>query len=100
MLHTPPQHSSGDEDNSPCSQYGYLVLEGTGSCYHGTVFVYFDLSEGSLKEWHKVPAFLLPNLQFSKGRKETMQRAFLKNIERQMDKLLSPGIKDYSWGKQ
>lgn len=46
------------------------------------LFVCLDLSEGYLKNWHKVFVFVLPNLELSLGRKAVKQRASLKNLVR------------------
>lgn len=74
----------------------WFYKEQRQSCYQGIMFVCFDVSQGSQKEWQKVLAFLLSNSEVHHSRKETMQKVSLRNPE----KLLPPGTKDYSWGKQ
>lgn len=70
------------EDSTPRSNGEALVV---GSKESWEDLSSFDLSGGYLKDWHKATAFALPNSEFSQGGKAAMQRAFIKNIERQMN---------------
>ena len=62
-------------------------------CSLRIVFVYFGLSEGSLKYWSEAIFFILLNLEFFLGQKVAMHWAFLKTIEKQVTDPLLPGAK-------
>lgn len=79
-----------------------LVPKGSDIPYsQRIVFVYFDLSRGyryrKRKSWSKGFVFVLFDLEPSQGRKAAIQKRVFINIVRQMNNLLVPGAKDYSW---
>lgn len=63
-------------------------------------FLCFDLPGVTLKDRNRTFVFVSSNLKLCQGRKVSKHRAFLKNTERKMNKLLLPVAKDDSWGKQ
>lgn len=68
LLPTPTQLGRGLHDGSPPSQWGFQCQgEKSGSCSQRIVFVYLDLSGASLKDWCTGLAFILPNVELSRG---------------------------------
>lgn len=95
----PPQHGGSGKDSSPCSQYGFPVLEGESEFYYQRVIiVHFGMS-GSLEGMTQGVCLFLLNLGFSQDRKGDIQGTFLRNTERKMNKLPPPGAAGNSVGE-
>lgn len=59
----------------------WFYKEKSESCYQGIVFVCFDVSQSSLEEWHKVPAFLCLTLRSIRAGKKIGKRCPSKSLK-------------------